>query len=212
MKQSKTTLVLATSLAMAAQSQALDFDFSGTFVNDNDVVRLVFTLGAPSEITIFSSSWLSGDPLQGFDPILAIWDSSGTLIEEQNDGENIDKTLSNGTLYSHGKWDSYYSVTLDAGTYSATIAQFANFVEGAHISAGFRFDGNPNFTFDEGYGGATQQRFNGDFDESDPRTPDWAFHILNVDSAVQAPDGGTTLVLLGGALTGLGVLRRKFRG
>jgi hypothetical protein len=25
------------------------------------------------------------------------------------------------------------------------------------------------------------------------------------------PDGGTTLVLLGGALTGLGVLRRKFR-
>ncbi len=30
-------------------------------------------------------------------------------------------------------------------------------------------------------------------------------------SAASVPDGGTTLVLLGGALTGLGVLRRKFR-
>ena len=28
---------------------------------------------------------------------------------------------------------------------------------------------------------------------------------------VATPDGGTTLVLLGGALTGLGALRRKFR-
>jgi hypothetical protein len=29
---------------------------------------------------------------------------------------------------------------------------------------------------------------------------------------VDVPDGGTTLMLLGGALVGLGALRRKFRG
>lgn len=48
-----------------------------------------------------------------------------------------------------------------------------------------------------------------------------SIHIPNVVSwptvdnlvvGTAVPDGGTTLVLLGGALTGLGVLRRKFRG
>jgi len=200
---------------MAAQSQALDFDFSGTFVNDNDVVRLYFTVGAPSTVTIFSSSWLTGDlfpgdSLQGFDPILAIWDSSGNLIAEQDDGVT-GATLSNGISYPHGEWDSYYSDIFGPGTYSFTIAQFSNFAKGTNISAGFEYNNNlndTNFTFDEGYGGATQPLFNGDWDDSDPRTADWAFHVL----IVETPDGGTTLVLLGGALTGLGVLRRKFRG
>jgi opacity protein-like surface antigen len=38
------------------------------------------------------------------------------------------------------------------------------------------------------------------------------FPTLDNFYAGRVPDGGTTLVLLGGALTGLGVLRRKFRG
>jgi hypothetical protein len=39
-----------------------------------------------------------------------------------------------------------------------------------------------------------------------------AFPTLDHFYVGRVPDGGTTLVLLGGALTGLGVLRRKFRG
>jgi hypothetical protein len=34
---------------------------------------------------------------------------------------------------------------------------------------------------------------------------------LRTNPSGSVPDGGTTLVLLGGALTGLGALRRKFR-
>ena len=34
---------------------------------------------------------------------------------------------------------------------------------------------------------------------------------MQVEAGAATPDGGTTLVLLGGALTGLGALRRKFR-
>jgi hypothetical protein len=34
---------------------------------------------------------------------------------------------------------------------------------------------------------------------------------VNVQVLGSVSDGGTTLVLLGGALTGLGALRRKFR-
>ncbi len=40
--------------------------------------------------------------------------------------------------------------------------------------------------------------------------PSWNFNFKNSELA-SVPDGGTTLVLLGGALTGLGALRRKFR-
>ena len=36
--------------------------------------------------------------------------------------------------------------------------------------------------------------------------------VDNLVVGTAVPDGGTTLILLGGALTGLGVLRRKFRG
>jgi len=214
MKQIKRTLALAAFLAIAAQSHALDFDFSGTFTKDNDVLGLSFTVGAPSTITIFSSSWLSGDIQAGFDPILAIWNSAGIRMAQQDDGGVAGTTSSNGTPYNHGVWDSYYSVTLAAGDYLATIAQYNNFSTSNNLADGFAHDGNPNFTFDNTYGGATQPLFNGVWDGNDPRTGNWAFHILNVESAVvipppSVPDGGTTLALLGGALAGLGALRRK---
>ena len=80
---------------------------------------------------------------------------------------------------------------------------------------GFKHDGNPNFTFDQGYGGATQPMFNGVWDSNDPRTPDFAFHILNVADAIyvppptNTPDGGSTWPLLSLAMVGLEGVRRR---
>jgi hypothetical protein len=50
--------VVAITAAMVASSpaKAADFDFSGTFQNDNDVLLFNFNVGADSTITIFSSS------------------------------------------------------------------------------------------------------------------------------------------------------------
>lgn len=68
---------VAITAAMVASSpaKAADFDFSGTFQNDNDVLLFNFNAGADSTITLFSSSWLYGDApvgegLRGFELVM----------------------------------------------------------------------------------------------------------------------------------------------
>ncbi len=211
------TLGLTALLAGAPSAQALDFDFQGNFTKDNDVVILNFTVGAPSVVTVFSSSWLNppdgtGVPTGGFDPILAIWSSAGTLLSEQDDGGVIGNTMSNGVSYAHGTWDSYYQVTLAAGAYKASITQYNNFAAGTTLAAGFSQDGNPNFTTTWGQ----QPNFNGVWEwqtAPDPRTSFWRFHLLNVEEASQqpVPDGASTFALLTMALMAAFGLRRRLR-
>lgn len=212
------TAVLLALLCVAGGAQALDFDFSGTFTQDNDVVLLNFTVGQDSTITIFSSSWGDDDTANsgyvagaGFDPILAIWDSSGNYVSEQDDGGVVGSTLSNGVSYTHGTWDSYYDVFLTAGDYQASIAQYDNFRAGNLLSDGFRYDNDPDFTMS--YNTVPQPYFNGVWNDADYRTGDWEFHILNVAQA-SGPGPGpipepTTLLLLGAGLIGLAGVRRK---
>ncbi len=207
------------SFIVTGSAYGLDFDFSGTFSQDNDVALLNFNVGADSTITIFSSSWgdSTGDPNGykvggGFDPILAIWDSNGDLISEQDDGVNVGYTESNGVSYFHGIWDSYYEIDLTAGQYTASIAQYDNFAAGSTLSAGFTYDNDPHFTFTLGYG--PQPDFNGVWDDADWRTGNWEFHILNVDDAhdVNPVPEPATLVLFGIGLVGIagaGIKRSK---
>lgn len=203
----KSLKVAALGAFSASIASAIDFDFSGQFAQDNDVALLNFTVGVDSTITIFSSSWIEGGSGLGFDPILAIWDSNGNLIAEQDDGGNVGSTVSNGVSYDHGIWDSYYTQFLTAGSYTASIAQFNNFAVGSNLGDGFVHDNDPAFT--QNFGPETY--FNGVSGSNDARTGDWEFHILNAESAsiVSAPDSGMTAALLSLGLLSIGFVRRR---
>jgi hypothetical protein len=203
----KAVTVLSLLGLLALPAVAADFDFSGNFRYDNDVVKINFTVGAASTVTVFSSSWLSGDPPQGFDPMLGIWTAAGALIYFQDDGHTIGSTSSNSVSYNHGNWDSYYTVNLSPGTYIATVTQYDNFNNTSNLSGGFRYDSVPNFTAT--YGGGTQPMFNGVYDTNDPRTNYWQFHLLNVDRSIVAPLPGSLVLLGSGLITLIGLGRRK---
>jgi hypothetical protein len=193
----------------AGAARAADFDYSGIFNVDNDVLKFHFTVANPSTVTVFSSSWVQG----GFDPILSLWDASGNFVHEQDDGGITTGGFSNGVFYATGVWDSYYTVNLAAGDYTVAITQYSNFAVGSTLAQGFRYDGptNTHFTRDQGYG--AQPYFNGVWNiPNDPRTDIWAFHLLNVDQVVVEPPNAVPLpaAIWAGlpVLAGLAGLRR----
>ena len=84
---------LAAGLLMSGASFANDFSFTGTFADHNEVQLFTFSVGAPSTVTLTAWSYAGGTnaagtviPRGGFDPILALFDSSGLRINENDDG------------------------------------------------------------------------------------------------------------------------------
>ena len=188
----KALAVLAATMLASSPAFATDFSFTGNFTQDDNVQLFNFTVGAPSSVTLRTWSYAGGVNAQGqsiarggFDPILALFDSAGNLISQNDDGGcgNVSQDLS-GQCY-----DTFLTTLLGAGDYTVAVMQYDNFANGPNLSDGFENDGTGNFTSAFSCG-AAQTSFRdvsgGSFCGRDNH---WAFDILNVAEAVVVGNG-----------------------
>jgi hypothetical protein len=215
--------VAAAMLLLGTPAKAVDFSFTGTFTQDDDVQLFNFTVGATSTVTLRSWSYAGGTNAAGtviarggFDPILALFDSAGNFIGDNDDGSSVPTDLLSNTAF-----DVLLTLDLAPGNYTVAISQFNNRA-GAHLSDAFsrqgqgNFTGAPDFTIIDPECDTSQGKF---LDVSGSpacnRDGHWAFDILNVAAAdvVDPPPTSvpepSAMALIGAALAALGFARRR---
>jgi hypothetical protein len=205
-------LVSSLVLASVASAMAADFSFTGNLQQDDNVQLFTFSVGAPSNVTLRTWSYAGGTnaagqaiPRGGFDPILALFDSTGALVGQNDDGGPL---FVPADAVTGAYYDTFLQLALGAGSYSVSVMQYNNFAVGPNLSNGFGLTGQPNFT--QAWSGGNPGYF---YDVTgNHRDGHWAFDILGVESANQStvPEPSTFL-LLGAGLGGLALLRRKAR-
>lgn len=201
-------LVAAGSIASAAS-----FSFNGTFTADDNVQLFHFTVGATSDVILRTWSYAGGVdaagatvPEGGFDPILALFDSTGAKIDQNDDGGT--SVPADSVTGSH--FDTFLEETsLAAGTYTVSVMEYDNFANGPNLSDGFSEQGQGDFT------GSAYGCSNGIFCDVNHanRTADWEFDILGVNSASTPPTSGVpepgSIGLLLAGISGLAILRKR---
>lgn len=184
--------VAAALFTSGTAASAADFSYTGSLPNPSAVQLFNFNVGTTSTVTLRTYSYAGGTNAAGqviarggFDPILALFDGSGVLIGENDDGGFLVPADIDGNRY-----DVFLQRLLGPGNYTVSVAAFSNFANGPNLSDGFQGDGS----------------FNG-------RTNAWAFDILNVNSAAQVgavPEPGTwALMLIGFGAVGASLRRRR---
>lgn len=198
MKAFKLLSALALSAAISASTYADNFSFTGNLSGDDDVQLFNFYVGATSNVTLRTWSYAGGINAAGasidrggFDPILALFDSSGLLIDQNDDGSGVATDLSGAAF------DTLLQVVLGPGIYTVSVAQYSNFAIGPNLSDGFDGSGVSGFVDVSGHPDYSQ------------RDSHWAFDILNVNSANSVPEAGSTLLLAVGAMSLMLAIKRR---
>lgn len=200
MDKLKTVCLLAS--LCAGSANATLFNFTGDITYHNDVVYTYFSLDSDAtNVRLWTDSFQSGT---NFDPITALWDASGNLIDENDDNDLINPSTQ--TYYDSG----FELGFLGAGDYILSVATYANFAAGSSLSEGFDYDAQtpillsewsqPANSFDMGtYWSVWLDGVDTARNPDDPRD----------DEPVVMVSEPTTLGLFSLSLLGLGILRKK---
>ena len=214
-------------LFSADSASATAFSFVGSFTQDDNIQSFSFTTSGSTNVRLISYSYGGGTnsagtviPRGGFDPILALFDSSGALVGQDDDAiSGTPGACGPGVVTPDAltglQWDTCLDLPLlAAGTYTVTIQEYDNFAIGPNLSNGFVQAGTGNFTdaiFPCGDDPNNLSPFH-DVSGVSPgclRDSHWAFDILNVTQAHEIVPEPITLSLFSAGLAGSLAMRRR---
>ena len=190
------SILVVLALIPITSAGALADSFTGSFSFDDDVELFTFDLLSPASVTITSLGYAGGTndagdliPAGGFDTTLTLFDSLGDFIIDDDDSRGVIDGATGEAFDAE-----IFAPLLPSGTYWVALTQYDNFANGPTVFDGFSREGEPTFTFDDGFGSFPM------FNDvtGDGRTGEWALDIIvGGSSVVPAPSSVVGLIGMG---------------
>ncbi|WP_018981489.1 DVUA0089 family protein [Salinimonas chungwhensis] len=134
-------LLAITLFCCVSSAHASLINFTGNIAFHNDVVQINFSVAEDTEnVRVWTDSHLGGE---NFDPITALWDGAGNLLDENDDDAAINPDTQ--TIFDSG----FILPFLAAGDYIFTVATYSNFAIGDTLADGFAYDSEESIALSE---------------------------------------------------------------
>lgn len=172
----------------AAAAQCGTFAFSGNFSQDDDITTISISLTAPATLSVQTLSFAGGLSSSGaaiapggFEPVLSLFDSTGTLLAIDSVGGTAPSACGGRGVDPGSGFclDALLNTPLSTGAYTLALTESDNVPNTLLLADGFSRQGQGNFTGPDNLGQPGSFVL---FDGSQ-RTNFWAIDVANADAA-----------------------------